>query len=271
MMTINGISGSPSQGAEGAARTGESGLNVRRTDSVSKNLQNQIANAKKQMQELSSDENLSMEEKMQKRQEIQKEIAALNQQLRQHEISQRNERQSGKASMDDMLGGSRRESAPEAGSGESSLSRASMQAMISADTSMKQAQAQGRTAARIKGGARVLRAEIKQDAGRGIDVEKKTEELAGLEQRVQSAVSSRISALADAGRAMSEAMKSDSSSRGTGETSENTAAEGTSQADTAAPGAISPAVGTDADASGAPKEGSVVQSGAAHIHVDIRL
>ncbi|MDE7299541.1 MAG: FlxA-like family protein, partial [Lachnospiraceae bacterium] len=248
-----------SQGAESTARTGGSGLNVRRTDSVSKNLQNQIANAKKQLQELASDENLSMEEKMQKRQEIQKEIATLNQQMRQHEISQRNERQSGKASMDDMLGGSRRENASDSGSGGSGLSQASMQSMISADTSMKQARAQGSTAARINGSARVLKAEIKQDAGRGIDVEKKTEELAGLEQRAQSAVSSQISALADAGRAMSEAMKSDSGSRETKEASESTAAESASQADTTASGAISPAVGTDADA------------GAVHTHVDIRL
>ena len=54
-------------------------------DSYSKNIQNQIADAQKALQELSSNENLTMEEKRQKRQEIQQEIADLNQQLRQHQ------------------------------------------------------------------------------------------------------------------------------------------------------------------------------------------
>ena len=58
-------------------------------DSYSKNIQNQIADAQKALQELSSNENLTMEEKRQKRQEIQQEIADLNQQLRQHQIEQR--------------------------------------------------------------------------------------------------------------------------------------------------------------------------------------
>ena len=59
------------------------------TDSVSKNIQNQIANAQNQLQELSANENMSAEEKMKKRQEIQQQITDLNNQLRQHQIEQR--------------------------------------------------------------------------------------------------------------------------------------------------------------------------------------
>ena len=59
------------------------------TDSVSKNIQNQIANAQKQLQELSANENMSAEEKMKKRQEIQQQITDLNNQLRQHQIEQK--------------------------------------------------------------------------------------------------------------------------------------------------------------------------------------
>ena len=84
-MRINSINGTNTQ-------TGTIGM-AQANDSVSKNIQNQIANAQKKLQELSSNEELSIEDKMKKRQEIQQEINNLNQQLRQHQIEQRKEQQ----------------------------------------------------------------------------------------------------------------------------------------------------------------------------------
>ena len=84
-MTINGISGANTQAAQ-------IGMN-QAMDSYSKNIQNQIANAQKQLQELSSNEEMTLEEKMKKRQEIQQQISDLNMQLRQHQIEQRREKQ----------------------------------------------------------------------------------------------------------------------------------------------------------------------------------
>ena len=85
-MKINGFNGTNTQtGAMGMAQA---------NDSVSKNIQNQIANAQQKLQDLSSNEELSLEDKMKKRQEIQQEITNLNQQLRQHQIEQRKEQQS---------------------------------------------------------------------------------------------------------------------------------------------------------------------------------
>ena len=147
------------------------------SDSVSKNIQNQIANAQKKLQELSSNEELSIEDKMKKRQEIQREINNLNQQLRQHQMEQRKEQQMKKTSMDDMLGGSRK-TGPKSGRQSAGLSQASMQAMISADSSMKQAKVQGSMATQMEGKAGVLESEIKMDKGRGASTEKKEEELA---------------------------------------------------------------------------------------------
>ena len=66
-MTINGISGANTQAAQ-------IGMN-QAMDSYSKNIQNQIANAQKQLQELSSNEEMTLEEKMKKRQEIQQQIS----------------------------------------------------------------------------------------------------------------------------------------------------------------------------------------------------
>ena len=62
-MKINGINGTNTQ---------IGGMNMMQSnDSVSKNLQSQIANAQKQLQELSVNKEMSLEEKMKKRQEIQ--------------------------------------------------------------------------------------------------------------------------------------------------------------------------------------------------------
>lgn len=97
-MTVNGINGVNIQ-------AGQMGLN-QTTDPYSKSIQNQIANAQKQLQDLSSNEGMTLEEKMKKRQEIQQQISDLNMQLRQHQMEQRREKQQAKgSSMDEMLGG----------------------------------------------------------------------------------------------------------------------------------------------------------------------
>lgn len=83
-MTIGGITNASSGVQRGA------GLNPQ-ADSVSRSLQNQIAQAQKELRELSSDDSMTAEEKMKKKQEIQQEIANLNQQLRQHQMEQKRE------------------------------------------------------------------------------------------------------------------------------------------------------------------------------------
>ena len=198
MMKINGFNGTNTQtGAMGMAQA---------NDSVSKNIQNQIANAQQKLQDLSSNEELSLEDKMKKRQEIQQEITNLNQQLRQHQIEQRKEQQSKKSSMDDIVAGTKNTSAKK-GTG---LSQAGMRAMISADSSMKQAKVQGSMATQMEGRAGVLESEIKQDAGKG-NTEKKEEELADLQAKAQSATSAQMSSLSDANKSMEEAVKADNS------------------------------------------------------------
>ena len=196
-MRINGFSGTNTQ-------TGTMGM-TQGNDSVSKNIQNQIANAQQKLQDLSSNEEMSLEDKMKKRQEIQQEINNLNQQLRQHQIEQRKEKQSkNSSSMDDMVAGTKNTSAKK-GTG---LSQAGMRAMISVDSSMKQAKVQGSMATQMEGRAGVLESEIKQDAGKG-NTEKKEEELADLQAKAQSATAAQMSSLSDANKSMEEAAKAD--------------------------------------------------------------
>lgn len=184
-------------------------------DSYSRNIRNQIANAQKQLQELSSNEELSLEEKMKKRQEINQEISSLNNQLRQHQIEQRREQQQAKgSSMENMLGGKRQmqkksAKAGASGAGMQTMSQATTAAIISADSSMKQAQVQGSVASGMENRAGVLKIEIKMDAARGNSVEEKQEELAEVEQTAAKATASQLNTLGEANRGMKEAQEAD--------------------------------------------------------------
>ena len=218
MMRINGFNGTNTQaGMMGTAQA---------NDSVSKNIQNQISNAQQKLQDLSSNEDLSLEDKMKKRQEIQQEIANLNQQLRQHQIEQRKEQQSKSSStMDDMVAGTKHTSAKK-GTG---FSQAGMQALISADSSMKQAKAQGSVATQMKGQAGVLESEIRQDAGKG-NTEKKEAELADLQEKAQSATGAQMSALAEVNKSVEEAAAEESKAKETGSRTGSKMGETDSQA-----------------------------------------
>lgn len=209
-MKIGGISG-------GSPQTGQAGMQ-QGTDAVSRDIQRQIAETQKQLQELSSKKEMSVEEKMKKRQELQKKIVDLNNQLKQHQIELRKEKLQQKkkdTSMDDMLGGNRQADNRRDKKQQAGMSKAGMEAMITADSSMKLAQEQGRVATNMKGQAGVLRAEIHQDARRGVNVEKKEEQLADLEQRMEETTDSQVSSLADADKAMKEAAEEDAKENGT--------------------------------------------------------
>lgn len=176
---------------------------IQGNDAETKNLQNQIQKAKERLQELSSDDQMSAEEKMKKRQEIQKEITELTNQLRQHQIELRREKQQeASANQMDELTGAKGNTKGSKGTG---LSKAGMKAMVSADVALDQAREQSATATQLEGRARVLEGEIGQDKSRGIDTADKEEELAQVKEGAASATASQIEALGKAGQEMEEA------------------------------------------------------------------
>ena len=186
-----------------SAQSGTSVNGGMQSDTYTRNIQSQIAKAQQKLKDLSSNEELSLEEKMKKRQEIQQEIANLNQQLRQYQIEQRKEQQEKKNSAGAEGAAATQKSSDQKGTG---LSRAGMQAMLTADASIKQVAVQGGVAARMKGRAGVLETEIKQDAGRG-NTERKEKELADVQEKARSATAAQISTLADADQAVEKAAK----------------------------------------------------------------
>ncbi len=203
MMTVGSISGTNNMQKAGF------GANMQ-TDPVSKSIQNQIANKQKELQELASDDKMTPEEKMKKRQEIQQEINTLNQELRQHQITQRKEQQQKAASENTASAESQKPQSTQSGKKTAGLSSAGMQALISADSSVKQSEVQGSVSARMEGRAGVLEIEIKQDSGRGGSTEEKQKELAEVQQKAQEAASAQMSTLADANQTIKEAGEADS-------------------------------------------------------------
>lgn len=172
-------------------------------DSYSKSLQEQINNAKEQLQSLGEDKEMSIDEKIKKRQEIQKQITDLQNQLRQYQIEQKKEnRQNKGSSMEDMLGGKQTAKSSKAAKG---ISTASIKALISADSAMNQVEAEGVVKANLKGEAGILETEIKLDSARGKDVEKKQEELAVLEARNRDIESAQMEVLNRADKELDKA------------------------------------------------------------------
>ena len=111
----------------------------------------------------------------------------MNQQLRQHEIDLRKEKQETAAEKMDT-----------AQTKESKSAQNSMKTMISVDSALKQADVYDKVATQKEGQSNVLKTEIKLDESRGGNAEKKKEELANLQQEAQEVREQQASTLADA-------------------------------------------------------------------------
>lgn len=207
-MRVNSSGGSQNQQVQGPKMS-------QQTDAVSKNILNQIKNAQKQLQDLSSNKELSVDDKMKKRQEIQKQISDLNNQLRQHQIDMKKEEQQKMNSVQQE----NTKNTVSAAKGYSGMSSAGMQAMISADSAIDQAKVNGSVATKMEGRAKVLEMEIKIDGSRGNSGKAKQEELANVQKNAQNALSAQLNILGKANQELEESVKDKSDeSKGIGNT-----------------------------------------------------
>lgn len=189
------------------------------TDMYTKNIQQEIMDTQKKMQDISSDEKMSVEEKMKKRQELQQEISDLNNQLRQHLAEKQKEQQREQKKVESQAASAQTKGTNTQGTG-MGISGTGMSAMISAGTSLKQAQSHDSVKVKLEGRAGVLRAEIKQDAPRG-NVEAKERELAEIEKKVSDVSYAQMSSLKGANQVMKEAAKVEVSDEKTGKADQN--------------------------------------------------
>lgn len=180
------------------------------TDAQTKNIQKQIENAQKQLQGLAENDQLSPEDKMKKRQEINQQISDLNKQLRQHQSDLRKEKlQPTGSSTDDIQGGQTKANSTTQNVKGTGLSQAGMMAVISGDSVLKQAQMQERIVTNMNGRVGVLESEIKLNKSRGASTASQEAELADAQENIKNTTSSQIEALADANGKMSEADKTE--------------------------------------------------------------
>lgn len=206
-MNINGVSGAGMQ--PGMAGMGAGAAD--QADPVSKDLRRQIENLQKQLQELSANQDMPVEAKMKKRQEMQKQISELEIQLRQRQIEMKQEqtrkkKESGNA-VDELTGAKQLEK--KRGEQNVGMSAGSMEALLSADASMKQADVHGSIATKMENRAGVLETEIKLDVGRGgsSNIEFKEEELAKTKSLADQATASQMESLAEANATVQEAAR----------------------------------------------------------------
>lgn len=209
-MKINGTSGmNVPAGAIGM----DAGIGGQ-TDPMVRDLQRQIENLQNRMKEISANPELTMEMKAKKRQELQKQISDLEMQLRQRQVEVKREEAMKRSSKDyqaDETFGTKQSNGGKAGKNSAGLSAGSMEAMISADTSMKQADVHGSVARKMEGKAGVLEAEIKQDSAMGAAPTGKEEALAEARAIADEATTAQMGALAQAAKAAQKANEADQS------------------------------------------------------------
>lgn len=199
------------------------------TDAVSKGIQDDIENVQREKQALSSKEELSAEEKMKKRKELQQELSSLNAKLRQRQAEIRREQQretaAGRLRAEDGRDGEEKKAGLKAddkqgvkrdGSNrpdrktedekadikrskddkedaeDAGISRDEMRRVVSTDAAVKQIRQRGAIIARMEGGKVVLKGEIELDEIRGGDVEKKQTELEKQEEKIRQAAAMQL-------------------------------------------------------------------------------
>ncbi|MBO4996541.1 MAG: FlxA-like family protein [Lachnospira sp.] len=172
-------------------------------DSESKALQKQIEEKQKELKELSSKEDIPLEEKVKQKQQLQQEITQLEAQLRMHqqEVKQQKGQENSKQ---DLIasGGDKQSLAASMSLSSEGTAMAGMESLLSAHSSLKQAKVQQGVSKDLQANARVLESEIKQDKNLGASVEKKEEQLEDLSQRSSDAMGYAAAALNQANEAV---------------------------------------------------------------------
>lgn len=159
------------QAAQSASRTAADNPQI-------KNLLNQIAELQKQIQSLSENESLDPKAKSEKKQELQKQIANINAEIRQIKIQEQKDKQSAAKPT---------EAKPEPKKFKDGFDEDDASALLSASSSLERSQVIGSVIRKSEGRARILTAEIETDRSRGADTSAKERELEKTEEHIKSA------------------------------------------------------------------------------------
>ncbi len=198
-MSISGVSASKNVSAERM-------IKQEPVDAISKSIENEISDVQRQRQQVSK-QDLSADEKMKKRRELQQEISRLNNQLRQRQAEARREQNKEKVvkerdaeavRIDDEKkaqdAASQRDETREKESKtvemqDAKREKLNAQTVVSAETAVSQSRLQSRVVSGIRNDIKILKGEIRQDKARGENVDDKKEQLDKNRNRLRRASS----------------------------------------------------------------------------------
>lgn len=143
-----------------------------------KNLQNRIAELQKQIQSLSENDSLDPKAKSEKKQELQKQIASINAEIRQIRIQAQKENRAA-AKPDE------KEAEPK--KFKDGFDEKDASTLLNASNSLKQSKTVGAVIKSSEGRARILTSEIETDKARGADTSAKERELQRIEEHTENA------------------------------------------------------------------------------------
>lgn len=203
-MSIGGVSASKNVSAERIAKQEP-------VDAISKSIENEISDIQRQRQQVSK-QDLSVDEKMKKRQELQQEISRLNNQLRQRQAEARrkqnkeeteNELDAENVKIDDdkktQIDASQKDEAKEKETERKSVEmqdskteKVKEHTVVSAETAISQSRLQNMVTSGIRNDIKILQGEIRQDKARGENVDDKKEQLEKNRNRLRRASSAEF-------------------------------------------------------------------------------
>jgi hypothetical protein len=181
--------------------------NFRRTglgnsqDAQLKSIQDQITRVQKEMQKLAENKGMSLEQKMDKKKELEQQLQDLNKQALQRQSEIQKEQKAPKTQQQESMQNSQESDAD-------SMGAAKMQGIISAATAMAQVKTLGTVKNNMEGQAGVLGIEIKLDQERGASVEHKEAKLADLQDKINSTASNMMKQISDVDKTLEESKNS---------------------------------------------------------------
>lgn len=158
---------------------------TQKKDSVIEGIQEQISDIQKQMLSLSENDKLSVEDKMERQKELQKQLDSLNKMMleRNVEIKKQEQEEKSKAINEGL-----KNHLPKDENSDTACYD-HMQNFISIDNSLNAVKTQSSIRTKLKGEVKILESEIKLDAAKGADTTKKAEKLSALSARIDKITS----------------------------------------------------------------------------------
>lgn len=173
-------------------------------DAMIKSLQKQIDGAKEELRELNQNKNMSPEEKMEKRKEIQQKIQDLSKQISQREMDIRKQAQEKKAK---ELQEQAEKNAPKSELEEKQQSSVAAEVILTVmgvEAAMDQVNVKQSVKKDLEGKTGVLKAEIELDTARGGSAAAKKDQLAETENKINDINSDMMSDISDINKDIKE-------------------------------------------------------------------